>query len=299
MRGLLNFIKWGLLAALLLVVLLFAYTYYTVVSFDTVTLPENHGQVQSKLFLSDGTRQPLIVGLGGAEGGNGWAGPHGAKQRAMLQESGYAFLSVAYFGVDSTPKNLDRIAIEGVHKAVMEASLDPKINENCVAVMGVSRGGELALLLGSYYSEYKSVVAIVPGSAVFAAINDAMTTPGFSYNGESLPFVPVPWSATPELLSGDHRGAFEKMMINEEAMAKAAIKVENISGPILLMSGTTDEEWPSMEMSDAIMQRLKSNDFPHSYQHIPLEGGHNEHHDEFERVISFLNKNLRSLPECG
>lgn len=299
MKLLLNIIKWFLVAIVALFILLFAYVNYTIYSFDTETLPEKYGEVETKLFLSEGSNQPLVVGLGGADGGNGWAGPHGAKQRKLLQENGYAFLSIAYFGSENTPKFLDRIAIEGVHKAVIEAAQDPRINGNCISVMGVSRGGELALLLGSYYQEYKSVVGIVPGSSVFPALNDAMTTPGFSHNRQSLPFVPVPWSVTFDLLSGNLRGAFEKMMQNTEAMETAAIKVENISGPVLLISGTEDEQWPSMEMSEIIMERLTANNFAFPSQHIPLVGGHNEHHDNFDQVIAFLNTQFLSQQGCG
>ncbi len=291
--------KWLLITVVSVVALVFAYSSYVTLSFDTQTLPENHGQVQTRLFLSGNSQQPLVVGLAGGEGGNGWAGPDGEKQRILLAANGYAFLSVAYFGDEGTPVNLDRIAIEGVHKAVMEASQQPQINPNCIAVMGVSRGGELALLLGSYYPEYKSVIGIVPGSAVFPALTAAMTTAGFSHNNESLPFVPVPWSATPALMSGNLRGAFEKMMKNTEAMAAAAIKLENISGPVLLISGTTDEQWPSLEMSEAMLQRLRDNNFPYAVEHLPLEGGHNEHHDEFDKVILFLDEHLRSQPGCA
>ena len=294
-----KFIKWLIISLAILVLLLLVYISYVTSTFDTETLPANHGQVKTKLFLSEGSAQPLVVGLGGADGGNSWAGPHGKKQRALLQENGYALLSVAYFGVDGIPKSLDRISIDGIHKAVLEAAQNPQINQQCIAVMGVSRGGELALLLGSYYSEYKSVIGLMPGSAVFPSITPAMTTPGFSYHDQSLPFVPVPWSATSALLLGDLRGAFEKMMGDTQAMEAAAIKVENIAGPILLMSGTTDEQWPSMEMSDSMMKRLERNSFPYPTQHIPLKGGHNEHHDEFETVIKFLNENLASQAECN
>ena len=298
MRLVLSIFKWLLIAIFSLFILLFGYINYTIYSFDTETLPDKYGEVDTKLFVSGESKKPLVVGLGGAEGGNSWAGPHGEKQRKLLQQNGYAFLSISYFGGDGAPSNLDRIAIEGVHKAITEASKDPRVNENCIAVMGVSRGGELALLLGSYYSEYKSVIGIVPGSSVFAAITDAMTTPGFSHNGESLPFVPVPWSATPALLSGDLRGAFEEMMKDTEAMEAAAIKVENISGPVLFISGTEDEEWPSMEMSEAMMTRLKNKDFPFTSKHIALEGGHSEHHNNFDKVIRFLNEEFRSQPKC-
>lgn len=299
MKAIYTTIKWALVLITTFVVLIFAYLNYVILSFDTQTLTKNHGKVQTQLFLSESNNQPLIVGVGGADGGNGWASEHGKKQRKLLHDNGYAFLAVAYFGADGTPQNLDRIAIDGVHKAVMEAAQNPRINANCIAVMGVSRGSELALLLGSHYKEYKNVIGIVPGSAVFAAMTDAMTTPAFSYNQTSLPFVPVPWSAAPSLLSGDLRAAFEKMMENTVAMEEAAIAVENINGPVMFVSGTSDEEWPSMEMSDAMMKRLDDNHFRYTHKHLALQGGHNEWHDDFAAIITFLNEHLQSEKESN
>jgi hypothetical protein len=69
------------------------------------------------------------------------------------------------------------------------------------------------------------VVAIVPGHAVFAAITEAMTTFSFSFNGNPLPFVPVPIKATPELLTGDLRGAYKKMLLDSKAVETAAIVI--------------------------------------------------------------------------
>ncbi|MDO3383032.1 acyl-CoA thioester hydrolase/BAAT C-terminal domain-containing protein [Gilvimarinus algae] len=299
MKRLFRILKWMIIAAVTLPVLTLGYMAYIVHSFDDETLPENYGKVAVNLFMAENDSQPLIVGLGGAEGGDGWAGPHGEKQRSMLKDNGYAFLSVAYFGAEGTPDSLDRISVNGVHNAVMKAAEDPRINENCIAVMGVSRGGELALLLGSYYKAYKGVVGIVPGSSVFAAMTPAMTTPGFSYNEKSLPFVPVPWSATPALLSRDLRGAFEIMMKDTEAMQAAAINVENIAGPVLFISGKHDEQWPSMEMSKMMMERLNYSQFPYYKRHLALEGGHSEHHDHFGEVMVFLNQQLRAQPGCA
>ena len=36
----------------------------------TADLPENYSNVESRLYLGKGENQPLIVGLGGSEGGN-------------------------------------------------------------------------------------------------------------------------------------------------------------------------------------------------------------------------------------
>ena len=107
----------------------------------------------------------------------------------------------------------------------MKAARDPRVDGRCIAVIGGSRGGELALLLASHYPDIKAVVAIVPGSAVFPALTDAMTTPGFSFHDKPLPFVPMTWSATPDLLVGNLRGAFETIMQDEAAMQLSLIHI--------------------------------------------------------------------------
>ena len=56
---------------------------------------------------------------------------------------------------------------------------------------------------------------------------------------------------------------------------KAAIPVEKIGGPILLISGTDDQIWPAGEFCAAILARLKKAGFPHEVKHLSIEkGGH-------------------------
>lgn len=274
---------------------------YVVMRFDTETLPENHGKVQSELFLGSGNQQTLIVGLGGSEGGNAWASDYWKTQRDRFIKQDYAFLAVGYFGLKGTPKYLDRIALEGVYKEIKEATKHSAVNEKCIVVMGGSKGAELALLLGSHYSDIKTVVGIVPGHAVFAALTDAMNTSSFSYNGDPLTFVPVPLNATLELLTGDLRGAFSKMLMDSQAVEAAIIKVENINGAVLLLSAKNDEIWPSSEMSELMMQRLKNNKFSFPYEHITYEGGHAAPLDHFDIVEKFLQTHVQSLKSsvCG
>jgi hypothetical protein len=51
-------------------------------------------------------------------------------------------------------------------------------------------------------------------------------------------------------------------------MQKAAIRVEDINGPILLFSGLDDKIWPSSEMANSIEQRLVENNFSFHIQNI-------------------------------
>ncbi len=287
-RSPLRFLYWLLGSLLALALLLAAYMWWVVARFDTVTLPARHGQVDTQLFAGADARQPLIVGLGGSEGRNAWASDPWRKQRERFLDQGYAMLAVGYFGTPNSPEHLDRISLDGVHAAIAKAAQDPRVDGRCIAVIGGSRGAELALLLASHYPDIKAVVAIGPGSAVFPALTDAMVTAGFSFRDKPLPFVPMPWSATPDLLTHNLRGAFETMMRNTSAMEAAAIPVERINGPVYFVSAAQDEMWPSREMADAMMERLKARDFAHVAEHLVVQGGHAEPLDEFPKIETFL-----------
>ena len=125
------------------------------------------------------------------------------------------------------------------------------------------------------------------------ALTDAMTTAGFSLHDQPLPFVPMTWGATPDLLVGNLRGAFETLMRDEAAMARAAIPAERIAGPVLFVSASRDEAWPSREMSDAMMRRLQAHRFRHHAEHLVVQGGHAEPLDEFPKIEAFLDTHFK------
>jgi uncharacterized protein len=294
-------LKWFGIVILMFVVLIAAYMVYIINSVDTKNMPLNHGKVETKLFLTkDGTpapegaaKRPLIVGLGGAEGGNSWARNRWKPMRDQFLDEGYAVLALGYFGLPGTPERLDRIALEGVHAAIMRAASDPAIDSRCIAIIGGSKGAELALLLASRYPDIKAVAALAPGNAVFVAITDAMTTSSFSHNGESLPFVPLPWKATVPLITGDKRRVFDLMMEDRAAVERALIPVEKINGPILLMSGKQDEMWAATEMSDAMIARLTDKKFAYPHKHIALDGDHAVPTKHMNEVLTFFNVHFK------
>lgn len=298
-HALVKALKWTAVAIFFLLLLAVTAYLYLVFSFDTEALPEGYGEVGQVLYASEQDNQPLIVGLGGAEGGNTWVRPRFKPIRDSFLEQGYAFLALAYFGGMEGPAELDRIAVEGVYAAIMNAARDPRIDANCIAVVGGSKGAELALLLASHYPDIKAVVGVVPGNAVFPAHTIAMNTPSFALNGEPLPFVPVPWSAVPSLLKSDLRGAFDAMWANREAVEQAAIEVENINGPILLLSATQDEFWPSMEMSEAIVERLRRNDYRFTVEHVAVEGDHEAPQTRLDLVNDFLEQHILAQRAAG
>ena len=248
--------------------------------------------VESKLYVGDGKNQPLIVGLGGSEGGNAWTSDYWKKTRDQFIEKGYAFLAIGYFGAKGTPDKLEKIAIEDVHYAIEVAKKDKKINKQKIAIIGGSRGADLALLLGSYYDDIKAVVAIVASNVTFPGNTNHFTTSTWTYQNKELPFVPVNDEAVPYLMKNDLRGTFEAMLQDRIAEEKALIKIEKINGPILLISATKDEIAPSTPMAEKMITRLKTYNFKHKYEHIAIEGGHSAPLKHFDLVFKFLETNF-------
>jgi dienelactone hydrolase len=223
-------------------------------SFAQIAL--NTPNVESILYLGKGKSQPLIVGLGGSEGGNAWASDHWKETRDQFIDQGYAFLAIGYFGAKGTPAILEKIALEDIHHAIITATDNSKINAAKIAIIGGSRGADLALLLGSYYADITCVVGLVPSHVAFPGHTDHFTTSCWKFQDKELPFVPVNEEAVPFLLKGDLRKTFEAMLMDTMAEENALIKVENINGPILFISATEDEICPSTPMSEKMVDRM-------------------------------------------
>lgn len=249
--------------------------------------------VEAILYTGNSKNQPLIVGLGGSEGGNAWASDRWKNTRDKFLDKGYAFLAIGYFGCEGTPKILDKIAIDDVYCAIALAKKQDKIDDEKVAVIGGSRGADLALLLGSYYKDISAIVGMSSSHAVFPGHTLEFTTSCWTFSGKELPFIPVNEDAVPFLMKRDLRGTFEAMLKDTIAEQKALIKVENIHGAILLLSATKDEMIPAVEMGEKMISRLKNINFKYPYEHIILEGSHEEPTKHFEKIFTFMEVNFK------
>lgn len=255
-----------------------------------ITLQTNN--IESVLYLGKGKNQPLVVGLGGSEGGNAWSSDYWKKTRDEFLDKGYAFLALGYFGAKGTPDTLNKIAIEGVYNAIEIATKNKKINGKKIAIVGGSRGADLALLIGSYYKNINCVVSIVGSNAVFPGHTNHFSTSCWTYQNKELPFVPVNEESVPFLMKRDLRGAFESMLKDTVSVQKASIKIEQINGPILFMSANKDEICPSTVMAEMMLERLKHNKFNYNYEHKIIEGKHAEPLKHFDIIFKFLETNF-------
>jgi hypothetical protein len=230
---------------------------------------------------ADRPRRALIL-LGGSEGGKSWSSQ--TQQIEQLVDAGYYVMSVAYFGAEGLPSDLRAIPLEYFARVFRWLSVQQQVIPDDYVLMGVSRGAELALLLASLYPQVKAVVAIAPSSVVFpgppTGILDALggQHSAWSLGGQDVPFLRIPYSLATlrGMISGKRTRMFEKALSNASGVERAAIRVEKARGPILLISFTRDQIWPSTAMSEQVSRRLAANGFGFRCQHQAYPRKHSD-----------------------
>lgn len=213
---------------------------------------------------------PAIIVLGGSEGGDATA----RRFAPLFAAQGYAVLGLPYYSPDWTgrgpqfpklPAAFAEIPVETVGTARDWLCGKTEVRCGAIALYGVSKGAELALLAGSLIDGFAAVAAIVPSDVVWEGWGPG-TKPGanssFSWRGEPLAFTPyigmaeelakfADRSARPRLRLAHDRGRHAA----PERAVRARIAVERIAAPLLVAGGDADQTWNSGEMAQAIAER--------------------------------------------
>lgn len=207
---------------------------------------------------------------------------------AVLASQGFSALALAYFGVDPLPRELVEVPLEYFADAIAWLKTQAAVDADRIAVIGVSKGGELALLLAATYpEEIKAVVGYSPSSVVWRGASYSplsfivgRSKSSWTLGGKPVPFVDVR-PRLPELAGSligrvpSFRAMHERSLDDETAVSLASIAVEKINGPVLLISHTDDRVWPATRLSEMAIQRLSSHNHPFPYRHLSYEGaGH-------------------------
>jgi dipeptidyl aminopeptidase/acylaminoacyl peptidase len=258
------------------------------------SLSKQHGVIETKLYLGDSDRQPLIVAFGGGGGGNEWSRNYLKEKRDSLNKKGYAVLAIGYFKSNGTPESLDRISLNAISDTILKIANHPKIDESKIALLGGSKGGELVLNLASRFNHFNAVIALSTSNLSFPALTWSANTSSWTYKGKEVPYVPATLKTISPAIKGDLYTAHSMMLEDEEAAKNAEIKVENINGPILIISGKNDDQWPATLMSKRVMERLSQKNIKHYREHVILDGGHTEPLEQFGLVYDFLEKHMPS-----
>ncbi|RYE03768.1 MAG: dienelactone hydrolase [Sphingomonadales bacterium] len=212
---------------------------------------------------ASGKRGPALLVLGGSEGGE--AG--GKRLAEAFARQGYGVLALAYFKAEGLPGQLQEIPLEYFGKAIAWMQAQPLIDAGRIGIYGISKGGEAALLVASREPAIKAVVAVVPSSMVWQGINTANyadVKSSFSLGGQPVAYLPYDTSAA----FSSVLDLYQRSLKFAGAHPGAAIPVEKIAGPVLLLSAKGDMLWPSSEMSDQVIRRLDAKGFKFRHEHI-------------------------------
>jgi len=234
--------------------------------------------VTARLYLPAGQgRVPLVVVLGGSEGG------FDDLRASALASHGYAALAVAYFGLPGLPDELFAIPVERVDAALAWAEGRPEVDARRVALLGTSKGAELALLAATRLPQVRAVVAYAPTDAVQQGVTRegrSRAESSWTENGRPVPFLP---QRPPAAFEAQFRGPppytlrtlYDASRANTVALARAAIAVERIRGAVLLVSGADDQMIPAAEAAAAVVRRLRAHRSPARAVHLSYPGaGH-------------------------
>jgi acetyl esterase/lipase len=221
---------------------------------------------------------PGVLALGGSDGGI----PDYFLR--LLVPEGFACLALAYFATPDTQPALVEVPLERVERGLrwMLSHAAVAARDGRVAVVGASKGGELALLAASTFPELVGpVVGYAPSAVAWAGIDfrlsSGATQSSWSVGGRPLPFVPYPAGIAPSF--GDRgmrvRPIYDRGLDNSAAVDNAAIPIERATGPTLLISGGEDGVWPAARMCTMLTERMRDAGRAGSVRHLSfLQAGH-------------------------
>jgi dienelactone hydrolase len=221
---------------------------------------------QGVLYPSKTNKMAMIV-VSGSDGGIKCAN----EIASVYSAYGITSLAIAYWNTKNTRKTLALIPIEIIQSAVLW------LRENGyskVGIYGISKGAELALTSASLIPQIEFVVAGSPSCCVFEGIAKPTysNTSSWTWKGQPLPYASfhnIPVCMIKNILK-NHEFGFAEQYINVLSTNKNeenTIKVENINGPILLLSAKEDAQWPAAQMGKMICDRLIDKEFAFPFHH--------------------------------
>ena len=231
-----------------------------------------------QLFYTDGATNPTVIIPTGSGGDLGACLP----LAALLASHGLNALALNYFHEPGLPGSLARIPLEYFERVFAWLADHPVVDGKEVQILGISKGGELALLLASRYPVVKRVVGMSPNAWCFQGLNFRDQS-SWTFEGKDLPYVRLlnrwvirdvldgfvhdrPFRFAPTYVRGVHAA---------HNLEDARIKLEDSQADLLLLAGDQDGVWNAAAGCARIVDVLGRRGYPHALEYQEYAGaGH-------------------------
>lgn len=245
-------------------------------------------------------KEKVVITFSGSEGGSSTSD----TMAYYYRQNGISALGVTLFAGIDTGKFLDKVPLEYVENAIRYLK-DQGYKK--IAVDGISKGSEYALLAASMFEDISCVIARVPSYFVSEGMIGEKRTSGdscWSYQRKGLNYVPYKikqFNVIKQFIAHREFNILD-YNTNKDIGSEAIIPMERIQGPILLISTEADTVWPSVQQADYIKEYLLDHNF--SYEIMNLKYQYISHFAipmrRNEGLLKLLFKTERKYPnECA
>lgn len=207
----------------------------------------------------DGGTGTGVLVLGGS------SGRVEAERARLLARHGAVALSIRWFADPGQPPGICEVPLETFLTALDHlARLTDRL-----AVLGLSKGAEAALLVAAHDPRVGVVAAFAPTHVAWANLGPGLDGRAFPYRsswtlgGDPVPFVPYDdtWHPTDDPPS--YRELYRaSLTCYPERAVEATIPVERIRGDVMLVAGHDDQVWDSAASAEHIADRRNQHGLP-------------------------------------
>lgn len=188
----------------------------------------------------------------------------------LLATHGYATVALKYFDGPGLPSYLEDIPLEYFAKAIRWLTGKEQVQSTGIGLVGFSRGVEAALLAGVDYQGPATVIGYSGGGIIAPGVRGI---PPREYLDKAA------WTrnGTPIVQGNRVRRVFETVQeqvyqhrcnvesvpdsvrskVPQRMLEQNLIPVEEINGPVLLLTGSGDQQWPSPPLAALAIDRLQ------------------------------------------
>jgi len=195
----------------------------------------------------------------------------------LLATHGYEALILQYFDAPGLPASLNEIPLEYFDSAVRWLRDRPAVHDGWIGLIGISRGVEAALLTAAAFDGSTSVVGYHGGGLIERGVEGIppqawTSTPAWTEQGRPV-VEPAASAAAFEIIRESYRHRCDgdatvnriRSRAPDDTLNEVLAPVEEIDGPVLLIGGGDDRQWPTVPVSALTANRLERHDHPHPY----------------------------------